>query len=81
MIPEDDAPIQLELFVDYEKLEREKAERKRKAEREKALQKATLRLQDRFGKNSVLKGMSLVEGAMTKERNSLIGGHRAGDET
>ena len=81
MIPEDDAPIQLELFVDYEKLERAKAERKRKAEREKALQKATLRLQDRFGKNSVLKGMSLVEGAMTKERNSLIGGHRAGDET
>jgi hypothetical protein len=81
MIPEDDAPVQLELFVDYEKLEREKAERERKAEREKALQKATLRLQDRFGKNSVLKGMSLVEGAMTKERNSLIGGHRAGDET
>lgn len=80
MIPEENAPEQLELFVDYEKMEREKAEKKRKEEREKALQKATLQLQDRFGKNSVLKGMSLVEGAMTIERNSLIGGHRAGDD-
>ena len=45
----------------------------------KYLNKA-FQLQDRFGKNSVLKGMSLVEGAMTIERNSLIGGHRAGDD-
>ena len=44
MIPEDDVPVQLELFVDYEEVERRKAEKKRKAEREKALQKRCIDL-------------------------------------
>ena len=76
-IPEDDAPVQLELFVDYEEVERRKAEKKRKEERERALQRATLQLQGRFGKNAVLRGMNLVEGGTTIERNDQIGGHRA----
>ena len=76
-IPEDTAPVQLELFVDYEKVERQEAERKRKAEKEKALQRATLFLQDKYGKNAVLKGMNFMQGAMTIERNGQIGGHRA----
>ena len=79
-IPEE-GPVQLELFVDYDEVERQKAEKKRKEEREKSLQRATLMIQDRFGKNAVLKGMNLVKGAMTIERNGQIGGHRAGDET
>ena len=79
-IPEDDSPVQLELFVDYEELERKKAAEKAKADKEKALQRATLSLQDRFGKNAVLKGMNLMEGATTIERNGTIGGHRAGGE-
>ncbi|HPY84543.1 MAG TPA: DNA methylase [Ruminococcus flavefaciens] len=78
-IPEE-APLQLELFVDYEEIERRKAAEKRKEEREKALQRATLSLQDRFGKNAVLKGMNLFEGATTIERNGTIGGHKAGDD-
>lgn len=78
-IPEDTAPVQLELFVDYEEMERQEAERKRKAEREKALQRATLFLQDKYGKNAVLKGMNFMQGAMTIERNGQIGGHRAGN--
>ena len=76
-IPDDDAPVQLELFVDYEEVERQKAEKKHKEERERALQRATLQLQGRFGKNVVLRGMNLMEGGTTIERNGQIGGHRA----
>ena len=76
-IPEDDGPVQLELFVDYEEVERRKAEKKRKEERERALQRATLQLQGRFGKNAVLRGMNLMKGGTTIERNGQIGGHRA----
>lgn len=76
-IPEDDAPVQLELFLDYEEVERQKAEKKRKEERERALQRATLQLQGRFGKNAILRGMNLMEGGTTIERNGQIGGHRA----
>lgn len=76
-IPEDDGPVQLELFVDYEEVERRKAEKKRKEERERALQRATLQLQGRFGKNAVLRGMNLMEGGTTIERNGQVGGHRA----
>ena len=77
MIPQDDSPVQLELFVDYEEVERQKAEKQRKEERERALQRATLQLQGRFGKNAVLRGMNLMEGGTTIERNGQIGGHRA----
>ena len=40
-------------------------------------QKAVLEIQKKFGKNAVLKGMSLQEGATARERNGQIGGHRA----
>ncbi|MBQ7488817.1 MAG: hypothetical protein IJT77_15110, partial [Clostridia bacterium] len=39
----------------------------------------TLALQDRYGKNAVLKGMNLMEGGTTVERNAQIGGHRSGE--
>ena len=78
-IPEE-APVQMDLFTDYEALERQQAEKKAQQERERALQRATLQLQARFGKNAVLKGMNLIEGATTIERNGQIGGHRAGGE-
>lgn len=44
---------------------------------EKAIQTTVLKLQRRFGKNAVLKGMNLREGGTTIERNRTIGGHRA----
>ncbi len=46
-------------------------------EKEKDIQKAILNLQKRFGKNAVLKGTDLQDGATTIERNSQIGGHKA----
>ena len=45
--------------------------------REKKLQKATLAIKKKFGKNAILKGMNLEEGATARERNAQIGGHKA----
>ncbi|MCR5829483.1 MAG: DNA methylase [Lachnospiraceae bacterium] len=56
-----------------------RAEEKEKKAKEKeySLQKAVVNLQKRYGKNAVLKGMNLEEGATAIERNGQIGGHRA----
>ena len=78
-IPEE-APEQLSLFVDYEAREQEKARRQIAEEKERSLQRTTLALQTRYGKNALLKGMNFLDGATTRERNSQIGGHRAGDD-
>ena len=43
------------------------------------MQKAMLDIKDKFGKNAILKGMNLAEGATTMERNRQIGGHKAGE--
>lgn len=48
-------------------------------ERERRMQKAMIDIKKKFGKNAILKGMNLSEGATTIERNSQIGGHRSGD--
>jgi DNA polymerase V len=65
------------LFTDYEALEREREAKAKAAERERKLQKATLALQKKFGKNAVLKGMNLMDGATTIQRNGQVGGHKA----
>lgn len=68
---------QLDLFTDYEALEKKKQEENAKLEREKQLQQAMLDIKKKYGKNAILKGMNLEEGAMSKERNNQIGGHKA----
>ena len=68
---------QLELFTDYEALERKQAEEKAVLERERRMQIAMLDIKKKFGKNAILKGMNLQEGATAKERNAQIGGHKA----
>lgn len=50
----------------------------RELEREYQIQKAMLNIKRKYGKNAILKGMNLLEGAMTKERNGQIGGHKSG---
>ena len=84
IIPEDqipdEPPQQLDLFTDYEALEKEKAEKAAVEDRERRLQRATLLIQDKYGKNSLLKGMNFLEGGTTRERNEQIGGHRAGTD-
>ena len=68
---------QLDLFTDYSHLEEEQQKRKEKLEREKKLQHAALDIKKKFGKNALLKGMNLEEGATAVERNGQIGGHKA----
>ena len=41
------------------------------------MQHAILDIQKKYGKNAILKGMNFEEGAMTRERNGQIGGHKA----
>ena len=67
----------MNLFVDYAAREAEqKAELERLA-RERKLQEASLAIKKKFGKNAILKGMNLEEGATARQRNSQIGGHKA----
>jgi DNA polymerase V len=84
LLPEDqipeEGPAQLDHFTDYDALEKEKAEQAAAEDRERRLQRATLLIQGKYGKNSLLKGMNFLEGATTRERNAQIGGHRAGED-
>ncbi len=68
---------QLDLFTDYEALEKQQEEEDAVLEKEKKMQKAMLDIKKKFGKNAILKGMNLEEGATTVERNKQIGGHKA----
>ena len=68
---------QLDLFTDYEARQKQKEEEEAFLVREKKIQKAMLDIKKKYGKNAILKGMNLDEGAMTIERNGQIGGHKA----
>ena len=65
--------VQLDLFTDYGAVE----ETKKQEDKEKSIQKAVIGIKKKFGKNAILKGMNLEEGATAKERNEQIGGHKA----
>lgn len=68
---------QLDLFTDYVALERQRAAELAALDREKRLQKTMIKLKKKHGKNTILKGMNLQEGATVKDRNRQIGGHKA----
>ena len=70
-------PVQLSLFVDTSAQQAEKSSKEEARKKEKALQKTLIMLKDKYGKNSVLKGMNLLPGATTIERNGQVGGHKA----
>ena len=67
---------QLDLFSDPEedcRRERQEAE----MQRERRRQKAVLTIKRKYGKNAIVKGMNLEEGATAMDRNGQIGGHKA----
>lgn len=68
---------QLDLFTDYAALEKKRREEEQLLERERKMQLAMLEIKKKFGKNAILKGMNLQEGATARERNQKIGGHKA----
>ena len=73
----EDAFEQLDLFTDYGAREKKRAEEKAALEKEKRMQQTILSIKKKYGKNAVLKGMNLREGATTADRNNQIGGHKA----
>ncbi|MCQ2227128.1 MAG: DNA methylase [Bacteroidales bacterium] len=70
-------PVQLDLFTDYETLERQRLEEEQFFEKEHRMQKALLSIKKKYGKNAILKGTSYEDGATAMERNRQIGGHKA----
>jgi DNA polymerase V len=78
VLPRDEASS----IVSYEQLdlfaspEAQKQPDPVEAEKEQKVQQAILDIQKKYGKNAVLKGTSLQDGATAKERNKMIGGHR-----
>ena len=68
---------QLDLFTDYAAVQKEQEKEAARLERERKMQKAVLEIKKKFGKNAVLRGMNLEEGATARDRNGQIGGHKA----
>lgn len=68
---------QLDLFTDYAAREKQRKEETEALDRERRMQEAMLSIKKKYGKNAILKGMNLQEGATAKERNAQIGGHKA----
>lgn len=83
VLPEADAPkksdaaVQLDLFTDYAAEEEKQRKEEAALERERRIQKATIAIRKKYGKNAVLKAMNLEDGATARDRNAQIGGHRA----
>ena len=67
---------QLDLFTDYDLLEKQRKQKQEKRERERKMQEAVLAIKNRFGKNAVVRGTSFEEGATGRRRNEQIGGHQ-----
>ena len=70
-------PEQLELFTDYGALAEQRMKEQAEAARERRAQEALLAIRQKLGRNAILKGMNLEEGATARERNCQIGGHKA----
>ena len=68
---------QFDIFTDTEKLEQDLKLKKEYEYKERDLQRAMISLKDKYGKNSILKGMNLLEGGTTIDRNNQVGGHKA----
>ena len=81
ILNESDVPEEVQeqpdLFADHEALDKQKAAEDAELAKERRLQDALLSIKKQFGKNAVLKAMSLQEGATAKDRNQQVGGHKA----
>lgn len=63
---------QMDLFTNYNEIKQKEI----KDEKEKNLQYIMIDIKKKYGKNAILKGMNLVEGGTTIERNGQVGGHK-----
>ncbi len=76
-VPQEKKYEQISLFTDVEAEEKEREQKEQSLEREKKIQDALLAIKDRYGKNAILRGMNLQEGATMRDRNGQVGGHKA----
>lgn len=76
-VSENTETVQLSFFTDFDAEEKERKEEEKKLLRERRAQEAILSIKEKYGKNAILKGMNLEEGATAAERNGQIGGHKA----
>jgi DNA polymerase V len=76
-IPKQDTAEQLDLFTDYGAQEAQRAAEEADLARERKMQETMLAIKRKYGKNAILKGSNLEEGATARSRNGQIGGHRA----
>ncbi len=68
---------QLDLFTDNEKYDYNKKQERILEKSDQNLQQVIIELKAKYGKNTILIGTNLKEGATTIERNKQIGGHKA----
>ena len=68
---------QFNLFTDMNEENNKIEEQKIKEDNEHKTQKVILEIKSKYGKNAILKGMNLEEGATTITRNKQVGGHRS----
>ncbi len=73
------APIwdQMDLFTDYAALQKQEAAQAEALEKERHMQQALLDIKKKYGKNAIVKGLNMREGATAMDRNEQIGGHKA----
>ncbi len=76
-LAEDQPFEQMSMFTDYTEMQEKRAAETAVLDRERRKQEAMLAIRKKFGKNAIIKGTSLREGATMINRNNLIGGHRA----
>lgn len=70
-------PVELDMFTDYEAVKKEKQIEEAALTRERKIQETIINIKNKFGKNSLLRGLNFDEGSTAKERNKQIGGHKA----
>lgn len=72
-----EAPVELDLFTDYEAVRQQKEAEEEALQKEQRMQEVLLNIKQRYGKNAILRGLNFEEGATAIERNKQIGGHKA----
>ena len=67
---------QYDIFTNFSKIEDERKKQKEDEKKERELQNVIINIKNKYGKNSILKGMNYIKGGRTIERNQQIGGHK-----
>ncbi len=69
--------VQLNLFSDTKEQDKELKKQEDKLKKERRQQEAIVSIKEKYGKNSILKGMNFLDDATARERNGQVGGHKA----